>query len=522
MADRPAGEVFGIQVNELIAFGVVLLVAAVLARGGRGLGLPTVPFFMAAGILLGPALPNVELFRDPAALQLLASFGLVLLLFHVGVEFPLEQVRAAGGRLLLAAGTFIGLNLAGGLTLGLVLGWGVPEALVIAGVMSVSSSAIVTKLLIEQRRLANAETSLILGIIVVEDLFVALYLSLIGPVLGGAENARQLLVDIGVSFAFLAGLILVARFGARAVAAVVDSREDELLTVGIFGLLLLVAGVALDIGLSDAIGALLLGLVVSRTALRERVERIVLPLRDGFAVLFFVAFGFGLDPGGLAGVVVPVLVAVAVSLVLDTTAGILTARMYRLNQRAATNMGLTLASRGEFSLILGALAVGAGLDPRIASFVALYVLILAVLSPVATANARRIAGRIPDALLRGDFRFVRAETTGTTCGHLDEIRTTTPSTPDGCPECLALGDGWVHLRLCTTCGKVACCDDSKNRHATAHYRAEGHPIIESFEPAERWRWCYVDEILVTGGPPARIDGGIPEDPRPGQSAAARS
>ncbi len=79
------------------------------------------------------------------------------------------------------------------------------------------------------------------------------------------------------------------------------------------------------------------------------------------------------------------------------------------------------------------------------------------------------------------------------CTHLDSIATVTPSAP-GCEECLKLGDTWVHLRLCRTCGHVGCCDQSKNRHATKHFQATAHPIIEGWDPPEGWGWCYVDEV----------------------------
>ena len=81
------------------------------------------------------------------------------------------------------------------------------------------------------------------------------------------------------------------------------------------------------------------------------------------------------------------------------------------------------------------------------------------------------------------------------CGHLDLIREVTPRSA-GCEECLAVGSNWTHLRLCLTCGYVGCCDSSPNRHATAHYRAVGHPVIASFEVGEYWRWCYEDELLI--------------------------
>ncbi len=81
------------------------------------------------------------------------------------------------------------------------------------------------------------------------------------------------------------------------------------------------------------------------------------------------------------------------------------------------------------------------------------------------------------------------------CSHLDQIRDTSPNT-DGCEECLQMGDTWVQLRLCKTCGHVGCCDSSKNKHATKHFRKSKHPIMRSLEPGENWGWCYVDEVMI--------------------------
>ena len=82
-----------------------------------------------------------------------------------------------------------------------------------------------------------------------------------------------------------------------------------------------------------------------------------------------------------------------------------------------------------------------------------------------------------------------------TCTHLDQIRDVTPS-GDGCVECLKLGQGWVHLRLCLSCGHVGCCDSSPGKHATAHFKRTGHPIVQSYQPGEDWVWCYADEMFV--------------------------
>jgi uncharacterized UBP type Zn finger protein len=82
------------------------------------------------------------------------------------------------------------------------------------------------------------------------------------------------------------------------------------------------------------------------------------------------------------------------------------------------------------------------------------------------------------------------------CTHLDQIQNVKPRTPDGCEECLELGDTWVHLRLCKTCGHVGCCDSSRNKHATKHFHATQHPIVQSFERGEDWLWCFVDQVAM--------------------------
>ena len=94
------------------------------------------------------------------------------------------------------------------------------------------------------------------------------------------------------------------------------------------------------------------------------------------------------------------------------------------------------------------------------------------------------------------------KTRGVPCTHRGQVRAVTAGTPDGCAECLALGWRWVHLRLCLSCGHVGCCDNSRGKHATGHYRAEGHPIIRSFEPGEDWGWCYPDELFLEPAPRA--------------------
>ena len=371
--------------NSLIALGGAFLASALLARAGRRVGLPTIPLFMAAGIIFGPNTPGISLIDHPEEVELLAALGLVLLLFHLGLEFSLDDLAAGGRKLVVAGATYLALNIGGGLVFGFAIGWGTREALVIAGAVGISSSAIVTKLLVELRRLANPETRLILGIVVVEDLFLALYLAILQPVIAGSSGVRALR-DVLVAFLFVAVVIVIARRGARFVGTLISTPDDELLTIGFLGVAILTAGVAEELGVSDAIGAFLAGTVIAATAVAHRVERLVLPLRDAFAAVFFFAFGLSLDPSDASEVALVVVGAVVLSFVLNTIAGVVAARLIGEGPDAAARISLTVLARGEFSLIIASLAAAAGLDARITPFVGLYVFVLALASPALAAR----------------------------------------------------------------------------------------------------------------------------------------
>jgi CPA2 family monovalent cation:H+ antiporter-2 len=385
--------------HDLVVLGAAFLVCAALARGGRHIGLPTIPLFMAAGIALGPNTPGPVLFEHPDELALLAAFGLVFLLFTLGLEFSVDDLTAGGSRLLITAGAYLAMNIGAGLALGFVLGWGTPEAFVIAGATGISSSAIVTKVLVELGRLGNPETRLILGIIVIEDLFLALYLAALAPVLGNADSLGESVLLFARSLGFLIVLGLVARYGGPIAEKLIRSRDDELLTISFFGFAVLIAGIAEVLGVSDAIGAFMAGLVLAGTTLARRVERLAIPIRDTFAAVFFFAFGLGIRPADLIELAGPVAVAVAMTVVLAIVAGVLAARLNHLDRQAAANVATTVMARGEFALILVALAVAADLDERMVPFVGGYVLVLAVLSPLLAAQSRHLARLLPRRLL---------------------------------------------------------------------------------------------------------------------------
>jgi CPA2 family monovalent cation:H+ antiporter-2 len=165
------------------------------------------------------------------------------------------------------------------------------------------------------------------------------------------------------------------------------------------GIVLLTAGAAHVLGASDAIGAFMAGLVLARTTEAKRIERLVLPLRDAFGAVFFFAFGLSIDPGSVRGVIVPAASAVALTLVLAIAAGVGVARINRFDRVAAAGLAFVVAARGEFSLVLVALAATAGLDDRLGPFVAVYVLTLAVVSPILASRSTTLARLIPRRLV---------------------------------------------------------------------------------------------------------------------------
>ncbi|CAM5603854.1 MULTISPECIES: cation:proton antiporter [Streptomyces] len=384
--------------------GGAFLAAAFLARLGGRIGLPTIPLFILAGILLGPHTPGYTLLSNPHDLEMLSALGLVLLLFYLGLEFHMDDLRTGGRKMAIAGGTYLVLNVGAGLIFGFALGWGTSEALVLAGVLGISSSAIVTKILVDLGRIGHPETRPILGIIVVEDVFLALYLAALQPILSGADSLSAALVDGGKAFGFLLLLALAARFGTKLIGKLMNTKDDELLVISFLGVAVLVAGVSELFGVADAIGAFMVGLMLGSTSSGDRILKLVHPLRDAFGAIFFFAFGLSIDPGDLPSVLWPVVAAVVLTLAMNIAAGLAAAKVYSFGAQATSNIATTLVARGEFALILATMAAAAGLDERLSPFIAGYVLLLAVLAPLAAGRSHWLARILPGGREKDDHR----------------------------------------------------------------------------------------------------------------------
>jgi CPA2 family monovalent cation:H+ antiporter-2 len=380
--------------DDLIVLGVLFVIAYVLGRLGKLIGLPAIPIYMVVGLLASPHTGFFPLNFDSGYIELIAVFGLILLLFNLGLEFDQDEFFGNFGKLIVSGGLYILLNMGVGLAFGFMVGWGTREALVIAGMTATSSSAIVTKLLIELNRLANKETPMILGVTVVEDIFIAIYLAIVSVVLSGETDFWPIVGKLAIAFAFLVVMFTIARWGGRFVSRVFRTKDDELFTILFFGLAVLFGGIGEELGVTDAIGAFLIGLVLGATKYRNKIEHLAIPMRDVFAAFFFLNFGLALNMGEFGEVLVPVLLAVLMTIVLNILAGQFVAWLNRMGPQAGINTTVILQNRGEFALILATLSLSAGLDHRIQPFAGLYVLIMAIIGPILAANSESIGGFI--------------------------------------------------------------------------------------------------------------------------------
>lgn len=375
-----------------LALGLVAIAALLSAR----LRFSIVPFLILAGMAVGPHIPKIGIldlrFVESAhIIHFMGRVGILFLLFYLGLEFSVGRLIKSGRSIAIGGTIYIALNFSLGLGYAFLMGWPIKEVLVAAGITTISSSAIVAKVLVDMRRTANPETELILGIIMFEDVFLAVYLSLVsGIVLSSATSIGGIALSATMALGFILGFILLGRWATPLLNRLLRISSSEVFLLVIFASLFLLAGFAETIHVAEAIGALLIGLVLAETEHAQRIEHLVVPFRDFFGGIFFFSFGLTIDPYALGGAVWPALGAVVVTLIGNIVAGILAGKSAKLSPGESLNIGLTIVSRGEFSIILANLAKAGGLLPLLQPFAALYVLILAILGPLLTKESENI------------------------------------------------------------------------------------------------------------------------------------
>ena len=371
----------------LVELGAILFSLGILGRVARRLAIPVIPLYLIAGLFFGQG-GVLSLSASHDFIQTAADIGVILLLVMLGLEYSASELRSS-----LRAQAPIGvldglLNALPGAALALVAGWGATAAVALAGITWVSSSGVIAKTLGDTGRLGNRETPAILGVLVIEDLAMALYLPLLTALLAGG-GASRVAVAVGIAFATVTVVLVVATRYGHHVTALVSAKDSESLLLGVLGLTLLVAGLAEQLKVSAAVGAFLVGIAVSGTVAQSAIE-VLSPLRDVFAAAFFVFFGLSTNPDSLLDVLPLALALTVVTTSTKMLVGFVAARRAGVKRRGRWRAAVALIPRGEFSVVVAALAVGAGAEARLGPLTACYVLLTIVLSAAVI--------RLPDRL----------------------------------------------------------------------------------------------------------------------------
>jgi CPA2 family monovalent cation:H+ antiporter-2 len=372
----------------LLEVGVLFALVALAGGIATYLGQSVIPFYMLAGILAGPYVAGelgLPALGTNEFVEVGAELGIVFLLFFLGLEFSLSRL-VENRRRIGAAGTVDLLNLAVGFVVGYLVLGDVVASVLVAGIVYISSSAIITKSLIDLGWIANDESGAMLGILVYEDLFIALYLAVVSAVLTGTGDIADAAVDVGIALGFIVALLVVVYAGDELFDRLLDVRSKEAKTLRAVGVTVLVAGAALALGVSEAVAAFFVGMAFGGTGHVEEIEGFLSPVRDVFAAVFFFWIGLETDPSLVLPVASLVAVAVLVTAPTKFATAFVGARFYDLGARRSTRVGLGMVTRGEFSLVIAAVATGATgafdtplVTETVPAFAVAYVLVMSVL-----------------------------------------------------------------------------------------------------------------------------------------------
>lgn len=378
---------------ELLELGAVFFGLGLLGRLAQRIGLSPIPLYLVGGLAFGSG--GIFPLGDIGDFTALAGeVGVVLLLLLLGLEYSAAEL-VTGLRRSWGAGVVDAvLNAAPGVAVALILGWGPVGAMVLGGVTYISSSGIVAKVLSDLGRLGNRETPVILSVLVFEDLVMALYLPiltalLLGVTLWGGIGA------VAISLAVISVVLVVALRYGRYVSAIVDSDDQEVFLLKVLGAALLVAGFAQAMQVSAAVGAFLLGIAISGST-AVNATRLLEPLRDLFAAVFFVVFGLSTDPAAIPPVLGWALVLAVSTAATKYATGWWAARRARIGPMGRARAGAALVARGEFSIVIAGLAVGyAAVPAELSALATAYVLIMAVLGPITARCVEPVVRALP-------------------------------------------------------------------------------------------------------------------------------
>jgi len=376
--------------EQLLHLGAVLFVLFLAGRLAFQIRFSIIPLYILAGIVLGNFVHHSEL------VHFLSILGVLFLLFYMGLDFSVTAFLSQWRSLLVTGTIDLVINFPLGLLFGWAFGWTLIESLFLAGIMYMSSSAVVAKSLIDLKRVANPETETILGIMVYEDLFIAFYLAILsGIALSGSVDKAAAGLAFVKGIGFCLAFIVLARVGKHFVERMLTQESSELFLLLVFSLVLLCSFGATAVGLSEVIGAFMFGLLISETLHRQRVHDVFLPFQQFFAALFFVGFGMQIDYRAFVDVAVSGLLLFLVAVGGKILAGFLAGRWQGLPAAASWNIGFAMVAKGEFSIILAGVATQvARPELHLGALIAFLVLLLSLPGPTMMKESFTIIGAV--------------------------------------------------------------------------------------------------------------------------------
>jgi len=356
-------------------------------------GLSAIPAYLLAGLLLGPNEPKVlALIRPSEVTDFVAEIGIVFLVFFLGLEFTLGRLARSHRHVFVGGAIDLIVNGAIGLVVG-VAAFGLSfGALILAAAIYVSSSAITVKGLIDFRRLADDETDLVLAILVAEDIVIALVL---GFASGGGGELVNTLGIVAKAIGFIAAALAVSKWLRRPIDLLLDQLPREVFLLAVFSFVVGSAALSSELGLSEAIGALMAGVVLSETGAREEIEERFFSFRDVFAALFFFVFGLSIDVSALGRIGWLLALAVTLTVASKVGSGFLAGMAGGYTRRQSFNAGVALVAHGEFTIILAQVAaanpqIARATQDRLVAFAGLYVLATATLGLILMKESKSL------------------------------------------------------------------------------------------------------------------------------------
>ena len=351
--------------------GAVVLGLAIIARLARRIGVPALPLYLIAGLALGEgglvALPASTDFIEAGA-----EIGVILMLLMLGLEFSARELIVNVRRSTLAGIVDFVLNFAPGFVAGVILGFDPIISGLLGGVTYISSSGIVAKLVADLDRIGNHETSVVLSVLVIEDLAMVIYLPIVSGLLFGGTVLSTALT-VAVSLVAVVAVLGVAYLLGDRLGAIALSKSSEALLLTLLGGTLLVAGLAGRLNISTAVGAFVVGVALSGEIV-SHARGLLLPLRNLFAAVFFVFFGLQVDVRLIPGVAVAALVIAAVTIVTKIATGWIAAGRAGIGRPGRLRAGAALIAHGEFSIVIAELGIARESD--LGALAATYVIIL--------------------------------------------------------------------------------------------------------------------------------------------------